>query len=107
MNLLSAALKIDASLPAGAVKDPLLAGFAGLLKDWSLEAAGSLGFENAMAAAGGVFTTEINPETFESKLVQKLFITGELLDIDGDCGGYNLHFAWTSGLLAGRHAASK
>jgi len=107
VNLLSSALKIEPAAPAGSVKDPLLAGFAGLLKDWRLEVAGSLGFEDAMAAAGGVDTAEIRPETFESKLAGKLFITGELLDIDGDCGGYNLHFAWISGLLAGTAAAKQ
>lgn len=105
INLLSSSLKIEPAAPAGSVKDPLLAEFGGLLKDWSLEVSGSLGFEDAMAAAGGIDTAEIRPETFESRIVKKLFITGELLDINGDCGGYNLHFAWTSGLLAGAAAA--
>ena len=53
-----------------------------------------------MAAAGGVKTSEINYNTFESKLYPGLFITGELLDVDGKSGGFNLHFAWASGYIA-------
>ena len=88
-----------------AVPEPVFASFTGLLKSFELELSGPLGFEGAMAAAGGVETSEVSPETFESKKTKDLFFTGELLDIDGDSGGYNLHFAWTSGLLAGRAAS--
>jgi len=59
------------------------------------------GFEQAQACAGGVPLTELN-ETMESKLVPGLYITGELADIDGTCGGYNLQWAWSSGVAAGR-----
>lgn len=48
---------------------------------------------------------EVNPATFESRLMDNLFIVGELLDIDGDCGGYNLQWAWSSGYIAGISAA--
>lgn len=105
LALLSALLKIAPAAPAGSVKDPLLSQFAGLLKGWELEVTGTRDFEDAMAADGGVDTAEISPGTFESRLVRNLFITGELLDLVGDCGGYNLHFAWTSGLLAGLNAS--
>jgi predicted flavoprotein YhiN len=54
-----------------------------------------------------VRTDEVCPHTMESKLVKGLYITGELLDVDGICGGYNLHFAWGSGIKAGKHAAGK
>ena len=50
---------------------------------------------------GGVPLHEINPTTMESKLVDGLYIIGEILDVDGDCGGYNLGFAWMSGIIAG------
>ena len=50
---------------------------------------------------GGVITDDFNPNTMESKLVNGLYATGEVLDIDGDCGGYNLQWAWSSGYLAG------
>jgi len=59
------------------------------------------GFEESVAVAGGVPVDEIDPGTMESKKVKGLFITGELLDIDGDSGGFNLQFAWSTGTLAG------
>ncbi len=63
-----------------------------------------MGMEHAQVTAGGVFTSEFDPATMESKLVPGLYACGEVLDIDGDCGGYNLQWAWSSGLLAGRSA---
>ena len=51
-----------------------------------------------------VKTSEINPQTMESFLVKNVFLTGELLDVDGICGGYNLQWAWASGKLAGSEA---
>lgn len=61
-------------------------------------------FENAQVCCGGVSTEEVNQETMESKLVSSLYLAGELLDVDGICGGYNLQWAWSSGTLAGTHA---
>ena len=60
------------------------------------------GFEKAQVCAGGVPLEEIHIETFQSKKVENLFLAGEVLDVDGICGGYNLQWAWTSGILAGR-----
>ena len=80
---------------------------AGILKAFKLEVAGSLGFEDAMITAGGCPLAEVDAATFASKNVKGLYVTGELLDLDGDSGGYNLHLAWTSGILAGRAAARK
>ena len=57
----------------------------------------------AMVAAGGVNTREINYNTFESLRCPGLYVTGELLDVDGQSGGFNLHFAWASGWLAAKH----
>ena len=91
----------------GQVDREALLNFAGLLKSFIVEIIGSTGYEDAMVAAGGCAVSEVNPATFESKKVKGLYITGELLDIDGDSGGYNLHFAWTSGMLAARAAAKK
>lgn len=62
-------------------------------------------FANAQVCAGGVDTAELNPENMESRLVPGLYVTGELVDIDGICGGYNLQWAWSSGYMAGVHAA--
>lgn len=62
---------------------------------------GTKNFEEAQVASGGVLLSEINLETMESKLIKNLYITGELLDITGECGGYNLGIAWRTGYLAG------
>lgn len=62
-------------------------------------------FEQAQICCGGVDTTEINPNTLESNYVPGIYFAGELLDVDGICGGYNLQWAWSSGFVAGREAA--
>ena len=64
-------------------------------------------FANAQVCAGGVNTSEIVPDTMESRLVRGLFFAGELVDVDGTCGGYNLQWAWSSGYVAGLHAAER
>lgn len=64
------------------------------------------GFENAQVCAGGVPLTEIDPGTMESRCMRQLYLAGELLDVDGICGGYNLQWAWATGYLAGRACAS-
>ena len=61
------------------------------------------GFKGAEVATGGVNTIEINPQTMESKLVPNLYFAGEILDVDGDRGGFNFHFAWVSGIRAGNN----
>lgn len=61
-------------------------------------------FEQAQICCGGVDTTEINPDTLESNYVPGIYFAGELLDVDGICGGYNLQWAWSSGFVAGKEA---
>ena len=63
-----------------------------------------MGMDSAQVTAGGILTKEFNGETMESRLVPGLYACGEVLDVDGDCGGYNLQWAWSSGRLAGGHA---
>ena len=70
--------------------------------DFCLPVRGAEGFDAAQVTAGGLLTADFVPETLESRLVPGLFACGELLDIDGPCGGYNLQWAWASGMLAGR-----
>lgn len=72
------------------------------LKSITLHVNDTKGFGSAEVTAGGVDVSDVNPETFQSKLVKNLYFSGEVLDVDGDCGGYNLHFAWGSGFIAGR-----
>ena len=64
-------------------------------------------FEYCQVAAGGVKISQIRPESLEcrDKNLQGIYLTGELLDVDGPCGGYNLQWAWSSGYVAGVHAA--
>ena len=75
------------------------------LKNLKISISGTRGAKGAEIMAGGVSTEEINPKTMESNLVKGLFFGGEVLDIDGDCGGYNLHWAWASGTRAGEAMA--
>ena len=63
-----------------------------------------MGMDSAQVTAGGILTKEFDETTMESRLVPGLYACGEVLDIDGDCGGYNLQWAWSSGRLAGLHA---
>lgn len=72
------------------------------LKSFEFLITGTNSFDKAQVCSGGVSLLEINPKTMESKLIKNLYIVGELLDVDGICGGYNLSFAWISGMLAGK-----
>ena len=72
------------------------------VKYFPMTVTGIMGLELAQVTAGGVPTSEFRPDTLESRLCPGLFATGEVLDIDGDCGGYNLQWAWSSGRLAGK-----
>ena len=72
------------------------------LRCFTIPIVGSRGFDNSQVCSGGVSLKEINPVNFESLIVPGLYITGELLDITGMCGGYNLTISWLSGLLVGR-----
>lgn len=66
-----------------------------------------MGMDSAQVTAGGIVTTEFDGRTMESHLVPGLYACGEVLDIDGDCGGYNLQWAWSSGRCAGHHAGKE
>ena len=73
------------------------------LKNMRFEIGGKAGFEQAQCAMGGVAGKEIDEKTMQSKKVRNLFVCGEAIDICGECGGFNLHFAFVSGLIAGEH----
>jgi hypothetical protein len=76
-----------------------------VLKGWEFSVTGTQEWSRAEVTAGGINTENVNPKTMESALQKGLYLAGELLDIDGDCGGYNLHWAWASGYLAGKSMA--
>ena len=86
----------------GLLGDRELARAASVCKDFRLPVRGTEGFDSAQVTAGGLRTADFDPETMQSRLVPGLYVCGELLDVDGDCGGYNLQWAWASGRLAGR-----
>lgn len=73
---------------------------------YPLTVSGTKSYDVCQACAGGVDTAQISPETMECKHIPGLYVTGELLDVDGPCGGYNLQWAWASGYVAGQSAAS-
>lgn len=77
-----------------------------LLKNWNFQVVDTNSFSNAQVTAGGIDTKYVEPKTMESKIIDNLYFCGELLDVDGDCGGFNLQWAWSSGYIAGKSAAS-
>ena len=84
-----------------------LAEVVACVKGLEIELTEPLGMDSAQVTAGGVLTEGFDPNTMESKLVPGLYACGEVLDIDGDCGGYNLQWAWSSGRCAGLHAGKE
>lgn len=77
------------------------------VKDFDIPLTETLGMDSAQVTAGGVLTENFDPQTLESRLVPGLYACGEVLDVDGDCGGYNLQWAWSSGRTAGLHAGKE
>ena len=87
---------------ATGLSDSDLRRIAAQAKDFALPITGVCGFDQAQVTAGGLRCDEFDPRTMESRLVPGFYACGEVLDIDGDCGGYNLQWAWSSGRIAGR-----
>jgi hypothetical protein len=78
---------------------------ASLLKDFRLKVTGRGDAQQAQVTRGGASVEEFDSTTLESRRIGGLFAAGEVLDIDGRCGGFNLHWAWASGIRAGQGAA--
>ncbi len=76
------------------------------IKEFNMPISATNSFDNAQVSAGGISTREINYKTMESMRSPKLYLTGELIDVDGTCGGYNLQWAWSTGYLAGIAASA-
>ncbi|PIV42025.1 MAG: aminoacetone oxidase family FAD-binding enzyme [Candidatus Nealsonbacteria bacterium CG_4_10_14_0_2_um_filter_40_15] len=76
-----------------------------LLKNLKMQALGLLGFDQAIVTSGGVDLKEIDPKTMKSKLIDNLFFAGEIINLHGPTGGYNLQLCWSTGCLAGKNAA--
>ncbi|MEE0931208.1 MAG: aminoacetone oxidase family FAD-binding enzyme [Acutalibacteraceae bacterium] len=78
-----------------------------ILKNWEFTPSTQSDFENAQVTAGGAYAYEMDFSSMESKKNRNLYITGELADLDGVCGGYNLHWAWCSGIIAANNISKK
>ena len=87
--------------PVSELRSGELDAVAELTKCFTVSLTEPLGMDAAQVTAGGIVTDEFDPKTMESRLVPGLYACGEVLDVDGDCGGYNLQWAWSSGRLAG------
>jgi predicted Rossmann fold flavoprotein len=95
----------DGDLQAGQLRKETRRRLVTLLKDLSLRITGTRSITEATVTHGGVICDQIDPRTMESKIHRSLFFAGEVMDVDGPCGGYNLHACWATGTLAGRAAA--
>ncbi len=93
------------SRPAGTLTGAETAAIARTAKGFELAVTGTRGFGAAQVTAGGVNTDDFDPATMESKRAPGVYAAGEVLNVTGDCGGFNLQWAWTSGVLAGRAMA--
>ena len=98
---------IRANTPISALTDGQIEDIVSLSKGFTVTLTEPLGMDAAQVTAGGIVTEEFDPTTMESRLVPGLYACGEVLDVDGDCGGYNLQWAWSSGRLAGRSAGKE
>lgn len=97
---------IDENTPGSIVSAELLRTFAQLCKDFQFKVNGTLPLEKAFVTGGGVSVKEIEPKTMGSKLMPGLYFCGEVLDIYGYTGGYNITAALVTGRLAGTNAAA-
>ena len=94
----------DHAQPAARLSTTNRSALARLLKNWSLTISGTMPWPEAQVTAGGIALDQVDPATLESRLVPGLHFCGEILDVDGDCGGFNLQWAWSSGYVAGSAA---
>jgi len=93
------------SRPCASLSMKEISALCTVVSDFSLQVTGVQGFDNAQVTAGGIDTRDFDPAIMASRLHKGLFAAGEVLNVDGDCGGYNLLFAWAGGMLAGESAA--
>ena len=98
---------LDTSLLCGALPTQARQRLVALLKGWSLPVIGTLAWPEAQVTSGGIALDEVDPVSLESRLVPGLYFCGEILDVNGDCGGFNLQWAWSSGHVAGCSAAGR
>ena len=98
---------IRRNTPISSLTDGQIEDIVSLTKGFTVSLTEPLGMDAAQVTAGGIVTNEFDPQTMESRLIPGLYACGEVLDVDGDCGGYNLQWAWSSGRLAGCSAGKE
>ncbi len=106
-RVLTQAAGISLSRPVAQLSYQELDQAAQICKNFEISLKEPMGMDCAQVTAGGILTDDFDDATMESRLVPGLYACGEVLDIDGDCGGYNLQWAWSSGRMAGLHAGRK
>ncbi|MGN1368409.1 MAG: aminoacetone oxidase family FAD-binding enzyme [Aristaeellaceae bacterium] len=97
----AAAISGSQRLSCGALTEAQIQQLTVAASDFALTIRGVKGFDSAQVTAGGLAASEFDPQTLESTLAPGVHAAGEVLDVDGDCGGFNLMFAFGSGILAG------
>ncbi len=98
---------IDCSVSSDKLTQKDFYNIAKAIKQFDVHINGTKGFDSAQVTSGGADVREFNADTLKSKIVPSLWCSGEILDIDGGCGGFNLQWAWSSGLLAGEKMAKE
>ena len=106
-RVLTQAVGISQNRSIGELSDDALQELVRAVKGFDVALTEPMGMDSAQVTAGGIRTAEFDETTMQSLLVPGLFACGEVLDVDGDCGGYNLQWAWSSGRLAGFHAGKE
>ena len=103
-RVLTQAVGISGYVPVSQLEEFEIEQVCRAVKGFEVALTEPMGMDSAQVTAGGILTKEFDEQTMESRIVPGLYACGEVLDIDGDCGGYNLQWAWSSGRLAGCHA---
>lgn len=97
----------DLMAPSSTLTDAQLERLSRLMTGWTLPVTASAGYQQAQVTRGGLDRADFDPKTLASRLHAGLYAAGEILDVDGPCGGYNLQWAWASALLAARSISSR
>ena len=102
LRVVEALIKIDKNTPLKEINDSLRDKIIKVIHSTRFEVEGLNGYGESQVTCGGISTEEVNSETMESKIVKGLYLIGEVLDVDGDCGGYNIQWAFSSAALCGK-----
>lgn len=102
LRVVEALIKIDKNTPLRDINDSLRGKIIKVLHSTRFEVEGLNGYGESQVTCGGISTEEVNSETMESKIIKGLYLIGEALDVDGDCGGYNIQWAFSSAALCGK-----